>query len=122
MREPLAMGTWRDPILAALHDQDRLAYLPWVKPPGGDVRHVVIDHPAQAALCGSPGDDSEPVPGTLKRGMIRRCEHFRVELGGREVDSQRRASCCGRTQLPSAGGSHSGEPIQPLRIVWSQSG
>src|SRR6202521_6106860 len=111
-REPRTMRPGRDPILTALHDQDRRAYLPRVKAPRGDVSQVVIDHPAHAAVEGSPGDFSQPRPCTLQRGMICRREQFRIELTRREVVLERRAARCGRTQLRRAGGPHAREPIQ----------
>jgi hypothetical protein len=54
--------------------------------------------------------------------MLCRREQFRIELAGRQVVLQRRATTCGRAQLRRPGGPHAREPIQSLRTIWSQSG
>jgi hypothetical protein len=59
-REPLAVRPRRDPILAALQDQDRRVDLTGFKTPRADVRQVVVDHPARAAVEGAPSDLSQP--------------------------------------------------------------
>src|SRR2546427_10894314 len=68
-REPAAVRARCDPIVAALHDEDRRADRPRLKAPWRDVRQVVVHHPADAAFEGSPRYLSEPRPCPLERGL-----------------------------------------------------
>src|SRR5215472_7874811 len=121
-REPPAVRTGHDPILATVQEQDWRVYLPRIKPPRADVCEVVIHHPAQTASYGLPGDGGQPGPRTPQRGMIGWGELFRVELCGREVVLQRRAPADRGAQVRRAGGRHAPEPVQPLGVEWSQPG